>query len=294
MKQMTGTGKRIAILLILLTVSWAFCLAANSEETDRSVWECYTCGGLSDWNYCPWCGAGKPIALVQCPQCHIMYHQDDQYVFCKSCGSLLHPEDLTGLSDDETIIKRLNLFMIYWRPNRTKDLVELCAPSWKEQQESASSALFYLLGNRNAVSYELETAQISEDRTACEIHMNCMISKNNGKAPVPFHVSLKMVAEDGEWFIDPATMQMEELPGDVTTEAHWTMPPSPTPTPSTTPTPTPTTGPTPTPSPTIMYDYYCYMCGCLSSGADRCMFCGAPRGARPTTEPTPVVTVPTD
>lgn len=214
MKRNAKTGKRIALLLMLLVMCCTVCQAENAEDDERSIWECFVCGGLSDWRYCPWCGAGKPISLIQCPNCKMMYHLDDNYVFCKSCGTYLHPEDTTGLSDAETIEIRLKLFMLYWRPHRNLDMLELCSPSWKEQQESANSAFFFLLGNRMAASYEIETMQISEDGKSCDIHMNCMIDKNNGKDPVPFRVSLTMVSENGEWYVDPATMVMEEMAGE--------------------------------------------------------------------------------
>ena len=209
-------GRRwAAFLLILMCVFGAAGRAEEADYKDRTVWECSVCGGRSDWRYCPWCGAGKMKMMIQCPECKMMYDRAMHYLFCKACGALLEPVDTTGLSDIEAVEKRLELFMLYWRPNKTTRMLEVCAPSWTEQVEETGDepkvVLFGLLQNRTPVEYELVSRAFSPEGDSCETEMKCLINRHNGKDSTWFRLTVEMRKEDGEWFVDPTTLQAEQL-----------------------------------------------------------------------------------
>jgi len=208
MRRMT---KWVSVLLVVLFAFQTVCLAETGDAEDRSEWECYICGGISDWRYCPWCGAHKSRTLVQCPSCLVMYDRDCHYVFCKACGALLNPVDTTGLSDVEALEKRLYVIMLYWRIYNTRKMLNLCSPLWIEQREEPGSDLFFLLQNRSVEQYELVSMNFPAGSDTCILETKCLINKHNGKEMPLYKVTLTMEKVDGEWYMDPSSIQWEEL-----------------------------------------------------------------------------------
>lgn len=128
----------------------------------------------------------------------------------------------------DDLMTRLVSFFTYWAENRQDEMLELCAPSWKAKQENARTKLFGLLQNRRPLDCTPESISGTEADTSRRVTLTSTISRNNNKDPEKFRMSIVMVKENNEWYIDPNSLQ--------TNEHAETPDPNVTPTPAPTPT----------------------------------------------------------
>lgn len=117
---------------------------------------------------------------------------------------------VSGPSEAE---RRLDLFMQLWKVNNTTEMVNLVQPSWRGQQENASTSLFVALANRTPEDFVIEDISGTETDNSRTVTMRATINKNTGKAPVVYRFMVMMVKEGGEWYVNPnslATNDVEE------------------------------------------------------------------------------------
>jgi len=110
---------------------------------------------------------------------------------------------VSGPSEAE---KRLDLFMELWKVNNTTEMVNLVQPSWRSQQENASTSLFIALANRTPEDFTIEEISGTETDNSRTITMRATINKNTGKAPVVYRFMVMMVKEGGEWYVNPNSL----------------------------------------------------------------------------------------
>ncbi len=125
---------------------------------------------------------------------------------------------------------QLQTFFKYWSVNDLDSMIELCSPAWRVKQENDKRELFYLLQNRTPVGREVvplnDPAQIGDNMNFL---LEVWISRNNGKDPEQFKMNVRMVLENGLWYVDPASLKSNEVQET----------PDPKATPVVTPTPSP-------------------------------------------------------
>ena len=133
--------------------------------------------------------------------------------------------------EDEATKQRLYLFLQYWNANRLDEMLTLCAPSWVSKQESPKTALFQILKNRTPINFEiLDLKGTSQDKSR-QIILKCEIDRHTGKGTtVWYQLSVIMLNEGEQWYVDPLSIQTNEVEE--------------TPDPNVTPTPAPTQEPT--------------------------------------------------
>ena len=102
--------------------------------------------------------------------------------------------------------KRLSLFMELWKVNNTTEMVNLVQPSWRGQQENASTSLFVALANRTPEDFTIEDISGTETDNSRTVTMRATINKNTGKAPVVYRFMVMMVKEGGEWYVNPNSL----------------------------------------------------------------------------------------
>ena len=130
------------------------------------------------------------------------------------------------------VTDRLETFFYYWSANRQDDMLTLCAPSWQNKVENAKTALFGLMANRTPKDYAVESVSGTDYDTSRTVTITSLMDRNNGKDPVRYRMSIIMVNEGDEWYVDPQSLQTYEAAE--TPDPSVTETPGPTPEPETT------------------------------------------------------------
>jgi len=110
--------------------------------------------------------------------------------------------------------QRLVCFMEYWVENKTEAMVSYVKPSWATTMQNPAAELFYILANRTPEpgEYILENISGSDSDTSRTVTMSALISKGNpNKDPVRYRFSIVMVKESGEWYVDPKSLQTNDM-----------------------------------------------------------------------------------
>jgi len=121
-------------------------------------------------------------------------------------GSPLAP----GESEAE---QRLITFMEYWTLNKPESMVTLVQPSWSASKQDPTAELFYMLANRTPEpeEYILENISGNDSDTSRTVTMSALINKKNGRPPVRYRFMIVMVKEFDEWYVDPKSLQTNEM-----------------------------------------------------------------------------------
>ena len=130
------------------------------------------------------------------------------------------------------VTNRLETFFYYWSANRQDDMLTLCAPSWQNKVENAKTALFGLMANRTPKDYAVESVSGTDYDTSRTVTITSLMDRNNGKDPVRYRMSIIMVNEGDQWYVDPQSLQTYEAAD--TPDPSITETPGPTPEPETT------------------------------------------------------------
>jgi len=130
------------------------------------------------------------------------------------------------------VTDRLETFFYYWSANRYDDMLTLCAPSWQNKVENAKTALFGLMANRTPKDYAVESVSGTDYDTSRTVTITSLMDRNNGKDPVRYRMSIIMVNEGDEWYVDPQSLQTYEAAD--TPDPSITATPAPTEEPETT------------------------------------------------------------
>ncbi len=109
-------------------------------------------------------------------------------------------------AEEEIIAERLVAYLQKWHLNKLDDMLELCAPAWKAEQEKPKVKLFTLLQNRVPISYEIIDIQKADQSAESWVNLKCLIDRNNKKGIYLCCFGLRMLKEDGIWYVDPQSM----------------------------------------------------------------------------------------
>ena len=110
----------------------------------------------------------------------------------------------TGATD------RLEAFFRYWSANMQDEMLTLCAPSWQSGVDNPKTALFGLLANRKPLDYTVENITGTSESTSRTVTVTSTIDRNNGKDPVKYRLSVLMVKEGDQWYVDPQSLKTYE------------------------------------------------------------------------------------
>ena len=134
--------------------------------------------------------------------------------------------------NDDVLLERLMTFFQYWAANQTEEMLTLCSPSWQSSVESPKTALFGLMANRTPMEYsQPENITGTNDDTSREVTITVTMDRNNGKDPVKYRMTIMMVKESQQWYIDPQSLKSYEAAE--TTDPASAATPEPTETPGT-------------------------------------------------------------
>ncbi len=120
------------------------------------------------------------------------------------------PAPAAAAADDTSATDRLESFFYYWSVNKTDDMLTLCAPSWLSSVENARTSLFGLMANRTPLDYTVEKISGTVDDTSRTVTVTSTMDRNNGKDPVKYRLSVLMVKEGDQWYVDPQSLKTYE------------------------------------------------------------------------------------
>lgn len=109
-------------------------------------------------------------------------------------------------TEEEIIAERLVAYLQNWHLNKLDDMLELCDPSWKAEQEKPKVMLFTLLQNRRPIGYEIIDIQKADHSSESWVNLKCLIDRNNNKGIYLCCFGLRMLKEDGIWYVNPQSM----------------------------------------------------------------------------------------
>lgn len=111
---------------------------------------------------------------------------------------------------DTTASDRLDHFFSFWNNNNLDEMLPLCSPTWQGNADNPKAALFGLLMNRTPESWEIEKISGTEDDTSRTVTVTALIDRNNGKTASKYRLSVLMVKENGQWYLDPQSLKTNE------------------------------------------------------------------------------------
>ena len=115
-----------------------------------------------------------------------------------------------SLARNEVTDRLLGFFKL-WAANDQAGMMDYCAPGWKEAQENPKVSLFGLLANRTPKNLTMESIRDAGEAGQCTVVVTSMMDRNNGMGPLLYRYQMRMVKEDGAWYVDPDCLKTWEL-----------------------------------------------------------------------------------
>ena len=125
--------------------------------------------------------------------------------------------------------ERLAQVFISWSMNDLDQMVELCLPSWRVKQENPKKELFQLLQNRTPIGNVDLVNDPAQNGDSLNFILQVTISRNNGKDPILSQMTVRMVIENGIWYVDPNSLKSNEIQETPDPNATPAITPKPTP-----------------------------------------------------------------
>ncbi len=112
----------------------------------------------------------------------------------------------------------LERFMQAWAGHDTAQMLEVCAPSWREQAALPEAALFALIRNCTPVEWLTEAQDAAQS-----FRVLVLLDRNNGRELVWMTMTAQVVQEDGRYYVEPSCMAgLEEAQAPAEEEAAET------------------------------------------------------------------------
>ncbi len=108
-------------------------------------------------------------------------------------------------------VEQMESFFYFWSVNNTDSMINLCAPSWRSKVSEPKKALFSIQGNRIPIEYKAEKITGTENDSVRTITVTASIDRRNGRDPETYRFQVIMRKEDGQWYVDPASLESHEV-----------------------------------------------------------------------------------
>ena len=108
-------------------------------------------------------------------------------------------------------------------------MLNLCMPSWRDKQTNARTTLFQMLMNRTPGKIEPQSTRGTDADTTRKVVVVAEMNRNNGKPSEIYKMTIMMVKENNEWYVDPQSLLSYET--ETTPDPHLTPEPTITETP---------------------------------------------------------------
>lgn len=104
----------------------------------------------------------------------------------------------------------LTEFLIAWAQNDQQAVLDLCAPSWKEQQTSPETQLFILQRNCTPLAWNV-TELVQQEDNVRSYDVQLLLDKNDGGEPAWYAMTLQVVQVDDKWYVEPSGLAERTL-----------------------------------------------------------------------------------
>ena len=111
-----------------------------------------------------------------------------------------------GPDEENTMLERLYEFLSFWKQEDYDGMLELCSPAWKSGLDNGRMELFFILGTKTPVEYEIVNATgITEDGFRIVV-VDVTMDTHNGEEYSRYRYMFGMIREDGQWYVDPESL----------------------------------------------------------------------------------------
>ena len=97
-------------------------------------------------------------------------------------------------------------FFRAWAKGNYDDMLEVCPPDWKAKQETPKQSLFVILKNQTPKTIRIEKIIGSPEDSVREVTITTLMDYNSGKEPVRIRLTVVMVREEGNWYVNPDSL----------------------------------------------------------------------------------------
>lgn len=111
---------------------------------------------------------------------------------------------------DSAVLEQLESFFYFWSVNNQDNMLTLCAPSWQRSSGEPKKALFSILQNRKPLEWTVEKLSGTENDLARTATVTAVVDRQNGRDPQKYRFNVFLKQEDGDWYIDPASLESNE------------------------------------------------------------------------------------
>ena len=123
-------------------------------------------------------------------------------------------------ADTKIMLQRLVTFFTHWSQNQQDEMLNLCMPSWRDKQTNARTTLFQMLMNRTPGKIEPQSTSGTDADTTRKVVVVAEMNRNNGKPSEIYKMTIMMVKENNEWYVDPQSLLSYET--ETTPDPHLT------------------------------------------------------------------------
>ena len=118
-------------------------------------------------------------------------------------GTAFGEQPATEGDENNTVLERVVEFFSFWRQEDYDSMLDLCSPAWKSGKDNVKKELFYDLGTKTPLEYYPVTVVGLPDDGFRSVVIDVRMDPNNGRDPSTYRLTVSMLREDGQWYVDP-------------------------------------------------------------------------------------------
>lgn len=111
------------------------------------------------------------------------------------------------------LLQTLEDFFHCWDMEWPDDMLDLCSPAWRSEAVDPGILLQEYAQNYNLRIWEVEDISEPEEDTSVTGKMFTVIKRKDGEQTYDAWITVRLVQEDGKWYVDPASMIIESENG---------------------------------------------------------------------------------
>ena len=122
-------------------------------------------------------------------------------------------------------VERMAEFFECWSRFDYDAGVEVCAPSWREKTEEPKTRLFSLIGSRKPRSFTVMNILGPAADGSLTVITHAELARYDGKTVALYRLEVRMLREDGEWYVDPECLWNQEKQEEAAPDPEMTAAP---------------------------------------------------------------------